>query len=82
MLSCVQGKDKPTYNPKKESGDVVIVVNASHVHFTHDKWKTQLYRWHTGGGLGRGQATGGAAAGLRNGGAGGGAAERPAWGYE
>lgn len=49
----LQGKDKPTYNPKKESGDVVIVVNASHVHFTHDKWRTQLYRWHTGypGGL-------------------------------
>lgn len=49
MRVRVQGKDKPTYNPKKESGDVVIVVNASHVHFTHDKWRTQLYRWHTGG---------------------------------
>ncbi|GLC44274.1 54S ribosomal protein L13 [Pleodorina starrii] len=49
----LQGKDKPTYNPKKEQGDVVIVVNASHVHFTHDKWSTKLYRWHTGfpGGL-------------------------------
>ncbi|GLI70126.1 hypothetical protein VaNZ11_014933 [Volvox africanus] len=49
----LQGKDKPTYNPKKEEGDVVIVINASHVHFTHDKWATKLYRWHTGypGGL-------------------------------
>ncbi|EFJ40272.1 mitochondrial ribosomal protein L13 [Volvox carteri f. nagariensis] len=49
----LQGKDKPTYNPKKEQGDVVVVVNASHVHFTHDKWATKLYRWHTGfpGGL-------------------------------
>ncbi|PNW79182.1 hypothetical protein CHLRE_09g405200v5 [Chlamydomonas reinhardtii] len=49
----LQGKDKPTYNPTKEQGDVVIVVNASHVELTHDKWNTKLYRWHTGypGGL-------------------------------
>ncbi|KAG2488768.1 hypothetical protein HYH03_012766 [Edaphochlamys debaryana] len=49
----LQGKDKPTYNPKKEEGDVVVVVNAAHVHLTHDKWDTKLYRWHTGypGGL-------------------------------
>ncbi|PNH00792.1 50S ribosomal protein L13, partial [Tetrabaena socialis] len=47
------GKDKPTYNPKKERGDVVVVLNAAHVHLTHDKWNTKLYRWHTGypGGL-------------------------------
>ncbi|KAG2438286.1 hypothetical protein HYH02_010984 [Chlamydomonas schloesseri] len=49
----LQGKDKPTYNPTKEQGDVVVVVNASHVELTHDKWSTKLYRWHTGfpGGL-------------------------------
>lgn len=44
----LQGKDKPSYNPKKNEGDVVIVVNAAHVHFTHDKWETKLYRHHTG----------------------------------
>lgn len=27
---------------------MVIVVNASHVELTHDKWNTKLYRWHTG----------------------------------
>ncbi len=42
------GKDKPLYTPKKNLGDVVIVINAAHVHFTHDTWKTKLYRWHTG----------------------------------
>lgn len=44
----LQGKDKPTYNPRKERGDVVIVANAAHVHLTHDKWNSKLYRWHTG----------------------------------
>eukprot|EP00983_Pelagomonas_calceolata_P036897 1134840-Pelagomonas_calceolata.AAC.1 len=30
-------------------GDVVVVINASQVHLTHDKWQTKVYRWHTGG---------------------------------
>eukprot|EP00798_Chlamydomonas_sp_ICE-L_P021089 gene21089-27976_t len=49
----LQGKDKPTFNPKKNEGDVVIVINASRVHLTHDRWDTKLYRYHTGypGGL-------------------------------
>jgi len=53
IATILQGKDKPTYTPKKNTGDVVIVINAAHVHFTHDKWDTKLYRWHTGhpGGL-------------------------------
>lgn len=53
ISQMLQGKDKPTYNPRKEQGDVVIVTNAAHVHLTHDKWNTKLYRWHTGhpGGL-------------------------------
>ena len=45
----LQGKDKPIFNPKKNNGDVVVVINAAHVHFTHDTWNTKLYRWHTGG---------------------------------
>jgi ribosomal protein L13 len=49
ISQLLQGKDKPTYNPRKEQGDVVIVTNAAHVHLTHDKWNTKLYRWHTGG---------------------------------
>ncbi len=27
---------------------MVVVVNASHVRLTHDKWDTKLYHWHTG----------------------------------
>ncbi len=60
--SSIQGKDKPTYNPKKEQGDVVVVVNAAQVHFTHDKWATKLYRWHTGESR---QPLGGAPGGVR-----------------
>jgi ribosomal protein L13 len=55
IATLLQGKDKPTYTPKKNMGDVVIVINAAHVHFTHDKWETKMYHWHTGP-LGRGVA--------------------------
>lgn len=49
----LQGKDKPTFSPKRNDGDVVVVTNAAHVHLTHDSWTQKLYRWHTGlpGGL-------------------------------
>lgn len=49
----LQGKEKPTFSPKRNDGDVVIVKNAAHVHLTHDSWTQKLYRWHTGlpGGL-------------------------------
>lgn len=48
IATILQGKDKPIYNPKKNLGDVVVVINAAHVHLTHDKWDTKEYRWHTG----------------------------------
>ena len=44
----MQGKDKPTFAPNKDEGDVVIVKNAKHVSFTGKKWDRKLYRWHTG----------------------------------
>ena len=44
----LQGKDKPTYTPNKEEGDVVLVTNARHVEFTGRKWEQKVYRWHTG----------------------------------
>lgn len=53
IANILQGKDKPTYAPWKDEGDVVIVVNARHVELTGNKWDQKLYRWHTGypGGL-------------------------------
>eukprot|EP00898_Chlorokybus_atmophyticus_P005534 jgi/Chlat1/5982/Chrsp4S06300 len=48
IAHVLQGKDKPTYAPNKDEGDVVVVVNARHVKFTGDKMKEKVYYWHTG----------------------------------
>merc|ERR1712228_380469 len=39
--------------PNKDMGDHVVIINASKVHLTGNKWNKKLYRWHTGypGGL-------------------------------
>lgn len=53
IAAILRGKHKPTFLPNKDMGDTVVVVNASKVNFTGNKWKDKLYRWHTGypGGL-------------------------------
>jgi large subunit ribosomal protein L13 len=47
------GKHKPTYTPFLDTGDHVIVVNASSVHLTGRKELDKVYRRHSGfmGGL-------------------------------
>ena len=49
----LSGKRKPTYTPFLDTGDHVIVINASQVHLTGRKETDKLYRSHTGfmGGL-------------------------------
>ena len=42
------GKHKPTYAPNLDSGDHVIVLNASRVAVTRDKRETKLYIRHSG----------------------------------
>jgi large subunit ribosomal protein L13 len=53
IAQILMGKDKPTYSPEKDDGDVVVVVNAKGLEFTGRKWDNKVYRWHTGypGGL-------------------------------
>jgi len=53
LSKILQGKDKPTYNPSEDAGDVVVVVNAKEIELTGRKFENKLYRWHTGypGGL-------------------------------
>lgn len=53
LTTILMGKDKPTYCPWKDEGDVVVVINAKHVAFTGKKLDRKVYRWHTGypGGL-------------------------------
>jgi large subunit ribosomal protein L13 len=42
------GKHKPTYTPHLDSGDHVIVLNASRVAVTRDKLESKLYIRHSG----------------------------------
>ena len=49
----VLGKHKPTYTPFLDTGDHVVVINASKVHLTGRKEDQKVYRHFTGypGGL-------------------------------
>ncbi len=53
VASVLRGKNKPTYTPHVDTGDYVIVVNASKVQMTGNKLDTKKYYHHTGflGGL-------------------------------
>jgi large subunit ribosomal protein L13 len=48
VANLLRGKHKPSYTPHIDSGDFVIVVNAEHIQVTGKKFKTKLYRHHTG----------------------------------
>ncbi len=43
----LMGKKKPIYTPHIDTGDYVIVINASHVHLTKDKWQDKKYYSHS-----------------------------------
>ena len=53
IAQVLMGKDKPTFCPWKDEGDVVVVVNTAEAELTGRKWDQKLYRRHTGypGGL-------------------------------
>ncbi|XP_047322639.1 50S ribosomal protein L13 isoform X2 [Impatiens glandulifera] len=48
IATVVQGKDKPTYTPNREEGDMCIVVNAKDICVTGRKLTDKTYYWHTG----------------------------------
>nr|GMC50822.1 Ribosomal protein L13 family protein [Ipomoea batatas] len=48
ISTVVQGKDKPTYSPNWDKGDMCIVINAKDVCVTGRKLTDKFYRWHTG----------------------------------
>lgn len=45
--TIITGKHKPTFTPFLDTGDHVIVINASKVHLTGRKESDKLYRHHT-----------------------------------
>ena len=49
----LMGKHKPTYTPNLDTGDYVVVINATKVRVTGDKARQKVYYRHTGypGGL-------------------------------
>ena len=53
VARLLMGKHKPTYTPFLDTGDHVIVINASRVVFKGNKINDKMYRHHTGwpGGL-------------------------------
>ncbi|KAL9457915.1 hypothetical protein AB3S75_006872 [Citrus x aurantiifolia] len=48
VATVVQGKDKPTYTPNRDDGDMCIVLNAKDICVTGRKLKNKVYYWHTG----------------------------------
>jgi large subunit ribosomal protein L13 len=53
IARILMGKHKPEYTPFLDTGDHVVVVNASKVKLTGQKLEKKVYRYHTGypGGL-------------------------------
>lgn len=46
--AIVRGKTKPIYTPHMDTGDNVIIINASQVKLTGNKWGNKIYHHHTG----------------------------------
>jgi ribosomal protein L13 len=44
----LQGKHHVRWQPGKNFGDTVIVVNAIHLHFPGSTWDTKVYKFHRG----------------------------------
>jgi large subunit ribosomal protein L13 len=47
VAKILRGKNKPTYTPFEDTGDYVIVVNASKLVLTGNKLDQKMYRYHT-----------------------------------
>ena len=48
VARVLEGKDKPEYTPNLDSGDHVIILNASHITVTRDKLESKIYSRHSG----------------------------------
>ena len=48
IANVLRGKHKPTFTPHVDSGDFVVVVNASKVRLTGAKLTDKIYHRHTG----------------------------------
>jgi len=44
----LRGKHKPEYTPHVDTGDYIVVINASQIHVTGNKATDKMYHRHTG----------------------------------
>ena len=53
ITGILRGKDKATFSPMSDTGNFVVVINATQLKFTGNKWLGKHYYSHTGffGGL-------------------------------
>ncbi|MDF2856894.1 MAG: rplM [Neobacillus sp.] len=47
VASILRGKNKPTFTPHVDTGDHVIIINASKIHLTGKKLTDKIYYRHT-----------------------------------
>ena len=47
VAAILRGKNKPTFTPHVDTGDHVIIINASQIHLTGKKLTGKIYRRHT-----------------------------------
>jgi len=48
VASILRGKNKPIFSPHLDTGDFVVVVNASKIRVSGNKEEQKLYRRHSG----------------------------------
>ena len=48
IAQILMGKHTPNYTPHTDTGDFVVVTNATRVKFTGNKWQQKEYTWFTG----------------------------------
>lgn len=48
VATVLKGKHKVTYTPHLDTGDFVVVLNASKIHVTGNKLEEKLYHHHSG----------------------------------
>ncbi len=47
IAQALRGKTNPAFSPHLDNGDFVVVVNASQIHFSGNKWQQKMYYHHT-----------------------------------
>jgi len=47
IANVLRGKHRPEYTPHIDTGEFVVVVNASRLRFTGNKLQTKTYHWYT-----------------------------------